>query len=152
MGQQDSRVTGDGTMLPWPAYNFILILCKQWIQENHTHALKHTVARRLKVTCTVEGRKPYTLRSWIGSKSLDSHNSTLCFLQFEVFPLVSWLPYRGSGSLHKAWGGWGICILWRNWNSIFCSVTCQSAYSVRPCIKLSFFVCFYSQPFCKKIK
>lgn len=69
--------------------------------------------------------------------------------------LVSWFPYRGSGSFHKALGGWGICIIWRNLNSIFCSVTFQSAYSIRPCIELSsffFFFIFYSQPPFKKRK
>lgn len=46
----ESRVTGDTTLFYWPDYNFLLILCKQWIQENHTQVLKHSVAKRLKVT------------------------------------------------------------------------------------------------------
>lgn len=76
--------------------------------------------------------------------------------QFTVFSpvgnvsLVSWVPYRGSGSFHK--GGWGICIVRRNLNSIFCSVTFQSAYLERPCIESSFLFCFYSQASFKKKK
>lgn len=145
VGQQDSRVTGDGTLLSWPEYNFILILRKQCIQENHTHALKHSVARRLKVTCTVEGKGG---DETLYIENLNWFQESGFTQQYIVFSavwsvsLVSWLPYRGNGSFHKALGGWGICILWRNLNSIFCSVTSQSAYSVRPCIKLSFLFLF----------
>lgn len=130
MGQQDGRVTGDGTLLPWQEYNFILILHKQCIQENHTHASKHTVARRLKVTCTVEGKGG---DETLYIENLNWFQESGFTQQYTVFSavwsvsLVSWLPYRGSGSFHKALGGWGICILWRNLNSIFCSLTSQRA-------------------------
>lgn len=101
--------------------------------------------------CTVEGRGSNSIH-W-EFELLPKSGFTKQYIVFSPVwsvSLVSWLPYRGSGSFHKALGGWGIHIIWRNLNSIFCSVTFQSAESVRPCIDCLLFFCFYSQPSFKK--
>lgn len=67
-----------------------------------------------------------------------------------MFPWFHDFLIEGVDHSNKALGEWGICIVWRNLNSIFCSVTFQSAYSVRPCVELSFLFCFYSHSSFKK--
>ena len=67
-----------------------------------------------------------------------------------MFPWFHDFLIEGVDHSNKELGEWGICIVWRNLNSIFCSVTFQSAYSVRPCVELSFLFCFYSQSSFKK--
>ena len=67
-----------------------------------------------------------------------------------MFPWFHDFLIEGVDHSNKALGEWGICIVWRNLNSIFCSVTFQSAYSVKPCVELSFLFCFYSHSSFKK--
>lgn len=126
----ESRVTRDTVLLPWPEYNFILILCKQWIQENHTQVLNILLHEDWRLLCTIWGRGGVET---LYIENLNWFQKSGFTEQYIVFSpvwsvsLVSWLLSRGSGSFHKALGGWGICIIWRNLNSIFCSVTSQSA-------------------------
>lgn len=51
----ESRVTGDITLFYWPDYNFILILCKQWIQENHTQVFKTHCCKKIEGYCVLWG-------------------------------------------------------------------------------------------------
>lgn len=117
----------------------------------HTSFKTYCCKKDWRLVCTVEGRGSNSIH-W-EFELIPKSGFTKQYIVFSPVwsvSLVSWLPYRGSGSFHKALGGWGIHIIWRNLNSIFCSVTFQSAESVRPCIDCLLFFCFYSQPSFKK--
>jgi hypothetical protein len=74
------------------------------VGKPHT-SFKTWLARRLKVAVYYwgEGEKPYILETWIDSKSLYSQNSTLCFLQLEVFPWFHDFLTEGVDASTKHW-------------------------------------------------
>lgn len=65
-GSLQNSVTGDTAVLPWPEYNFILILCKQQIQEKH-RCFKTYCCKEIESTvhccggCVCGVKKLYTL-------------------------------------------------------------------------------------------